>query len=474
MLNAHFNTSSNPATRGVYWYGEKAGEIVIPDGPEARRNMKWISAGTTAAKVFEGDRPGQLPHFLRFLSPEGWLANRLFGRNPQNIHYLSDGLRYLSNITILDGERHLMDGVGIDAHEAHLADYTDANGQFKGRYSGPVAPSLDTPMEDQIGALWKSATMPKFSGAQVKIPMSLLRDGVLTVANPTPFTHILKMPGKGHFASVGAVEWMALELSDAAGLDTAKHALVDLPSGMAPGVAVERFDIPEKGDEHTRLLIADLCTIGGLDPHTFRKDTSEKKCIDLVDKASSAPKQDTAALFKRLAFAYLISDYDAHLKNLSMLKTVDMRDPDRMQSRFSPTYDAVVTTVFMPQTRRLCVPINGRYDNISLDQLAQFGKKCGLDKGEAAGIIQAMAASIARRAVEIASNPPPAIAKNAECIFAVRHAATEVVDRARSLGVDTPAWDPVRPDAERIARIDAYFRKEDGDNRPLRYSTKPP
>ena len=237
---------------------------------------------------------------------------------------------------------------------------------------------------------------------------------MLTVANPTPFTHILKIPGKDHFESIGAVEWFSLELSEAAGLKTSKHALVDLPCGMAPGVLVERFDIPHSQDPNTRYLIADLCSIACINPDIYKREYTDKKCIDIVKGASTNQQADLEALFKRLTFAYLIHDYDAHLKNISMLKTVDMRDPEKTDVRFSPVYDPVVTTVFMPQHRKLSISIGGRYDNIPMEQLAQLGKKCGLEKDRAEQVVRQMAALIANKAVEIANAPPPAITANTE------------------------------------------------------------
>ena len=178
LMQNTFNRHAEPDLRGVYWYGEKAGDLIISGESGTRESMAWISAGTTASKILEGDQPGKMPQLLKTLSPEGWLAEKLLGEQPKNIKYLKDGLRYLSNITILNGKDHLMLGVQKDAHEIDIDDHRDANGQFSGRYSGPAAEIFDKAMDQQVAALWQSPVMPKFSGAQVKIPTSLLPDGV--------------------------------------------------------------------------------------------------------------------------------------------------------------------------------------------------------------------------------------------------------------------------------------------------------
>ncbi len=473
MLTEQFNRDfPSSDRRNVYSYGELAGQLILDGNGFSRYDWKWLSANTPASKLLEDGNPSRVPFFLKVLQPEGWLADELLHGNPKDPAYLKEGLRYLSNITIVDGNSHLMDGVAIDRHEVHLTEYTGADGVFNGCYSGPAADKISGAMEQQVAALWKSPVMPKFSGAQIKIPMSLHYDGVLSVANPTAFTHILKLPGDGHFQSLGAVEWMALELSDAAGLQTSKHALVDMPCDMPPALVVERFDIPEKDDEHSRYLISDFCSLGNLDPETYKRSLSDKKCIDVLKKASTDP-DNMEALFKRLAFAYIIGDYDAHLKNLSVIKQMDVRNPNKISIKFSPTYDAVTTTVFMPKLRKLSVSIGGAYDNVSLDQLTSLGKKCGLNPEIARAMILDMAEAIAFRAADIANKPPEIAKKYPECALALKLAATDIIDRVSTLGANVPDWCPIRPTSERLAAIQTYFDKKEGKiYRPIRPATE--
>lgn len=414
----------------------------------------WRSADTPIARFVENSRPGGLPNTFRFLQPEGWLAGVLSGKN-----YAEEGVRFLSNFTILDEEKsHSLHKVGIDTLHARLADSTNEQGVFTGAYMGPTSNSFNPAFENTLSNLWQNAMMPKFSGAQVKIPVSLLPDEngghVILPAVNTPFSHILKVPREGFLQSLPTVEWLGLELSKRAGIETAEHALVEMPDGMAPSLIIERFDIPDVNDDLRQLIrISDFCNITGKDPENHKYGTDISECFAALEGQSSDPDADRIALFKRMVLSHYLRDTDMHLKNISVLKTFD-RETGEITVRFAPTYDAMTTVIYPDLSDRdsaLCFdpsPDKGGMDRGPIKSkldLLKIATTNGIPRDEAEEIIAHITQSIADNAVEILQNPPDVIKKHPACMYALQCAVSEIMGATDA--ENEPEWyDYVKPE----------------------------
>lgn len=395
----------------------------------------WKSADTPLARFVENSHPGGLPNTFRFLQPEGWLAGVLSGEN-----YPETGVRFLSNFTIMEEGSYSLDKVGIDTLHARLADCRDEQGVFRGAYRGPASHDFNPAFEATLSNLWKNALMPKFSGAQVKIPVSLLPDEngsqVILPAVNTPFSHILKVPREGFLQSLPTVEWLGLELSKRAGIVTAEHALVEMPNGMAPSLIVERFDIPDVNDDLTRLTrISDFCNITGKPPKDYKYGTDISECFAALEQQSSNPDEDRIALFKRLVLSHYLRDTDMHLKNISVLKTYD-RDTGETTVRFAPVYDAMTTVIYPDLSDRESAlsfdphPERGGMDSGPIktkQDLLKIAALNGIPPEEADEIIGQISQSLVDNAVDIVRNPPEIIKNHSACMHALKCAVSEIM-----------------------------------------------
>jgi serine/threonine-protein kinase HipA len=194
--------------------------------------------------------------------------------------------------------------------------------------------------------------------------MYLGRDGVLLPAIGRPCTHILKPAGGGGYDALPVVEWIAMELGRAAGLETPATALVPMPDGMPPALLVERFDIRRNTEDERLIAMEDLCSVLDL-PSAAKYDGTMERVARAVRPLSTAPEEDLLIILKRALFAWLIADCDMHLKNLALLKIAQAGESKFQSVRMAPLYDAVTTRVFpMLRHDRLALKLNGKDDHL--------------------------------------------------------------------------------------------------------------
>ncbi|MCB9996086.1 MAG: hypothetical protein H6869_06585, partial [Rhodospirillales bacterium] len=141
----------------IAWHKDTIGVLTMQDA-----KWHWQSANTKEARIFEGSAPGTMPALLKNLMPEGWLAKILHDNNKRD-SYLSEGIRFLSNITIAT-DSDVMGNVPFDRLQATVDDFKTEDGLFSGTYNGPTAPEVDENFQKQLAAHWQNRCMPKFSG----------------------------------------------------------------------------------------------------------------------------------------------------------------------------------------------------------------------------------------------------------------------------------------------------------------------
>ncbi len=185
--------------------------------------------------------PGKLPPFILSLLPEGWLEEVLDDKDERAA--LRSGKRYMSNITIAESEAELL-ALPADILLTRLKSFSDA-GVFTGRYNGPGRTDFEASFEKNLARIYASPETPRLAGVQMKAPMFLEANGIVSPSIGKPFTHILKPAGTGGHDALSLVEWTAMMLGRSAGLTAPSVALIPMPDGMPPALLVERFDIRE-------------------------------------------------------------------------------------------------------------------------------------------------------------------------------------------------------------------------------------
>jgi len=358
----------------VAWHGTPLGTL-SHDGFEWR----WKPVDGEGPPLVRQTTPGRLPSFIVSLLPEGWLEQVL--KNQDERALLRSGKRYMSNITIVENEAELKT-LPQDVLVTRLEKYAK-DGVFSGEYQGPGRGEIEESFERNLAQIYARADTPRLSGVQIKAPMYLDAKGVLSPASGRPFTHILKPAGTSGYDALPVIEWVAMRLGRAAGLDAPAIALVGMPDKMPPALIVERFDIRESASDTRLLAMEDMCSVLDL-PTSAKYDGTMERVARAVRPLSTAPDDDLLIIVKRALFAWLIADGDMHLKNMALLKIAEPGERKFRSVRMAPLYDAVTTHVF-PKLKhdRLALKLNGKDDNLRRADFQTLATTAGLRAGDA-------------------------------------------------------------------------------------------
>jgi len=365
----------------VAWHGVPMGHLTH-DGFEWR----WRPVDREGPPLIRQTMPGRLPPFIVSLLPEGWLEQVL--KNKDERALLRSGKRYMSNITIVEQEVELS-ALPPDVLLTRLDKYTK-DGAFTGHYAGPGRSDIEANFEHNLAQIYARADTPRLSGIQIKAPMYLDPNGILSPSTGEPFTHILKPAGTGGYHALPLVEWTAMELGRAAGFMAPATALVGMPDSMPPALIVERFDIREGLKDKRMIALEDLCSVLDLPP-TAKYDGTMERVARAVRPLSTAPEEDLLTIVKRALFAWLIADGDMHLKNMALLKTAEPKGRQFRSVRVAPLYDAVTTRVF-PNLKhdRMALKLSGKDDNLRRADFRTLATTAGLRAAAADAAIDDM------------------------------------------------------------------------------------
>ncbi|MCU1325915.1 MAG: HipA-like [Bryobacterales bacterium] len=358
----------------VAWHGVKLGHLTH-DGFEWR----WQPADRAGPPLVRQTTPGRLPPFIISLLPEGWLENVLKSKDERAL--LRSGKRYMSNITVVEREAELEE-LPQDILLTRLVKYT-RDGAFTGQYAGPGRDEIETSFERNLAQIYERADTPRLSGVQIKAPMYLDPEGVLSPSTGKPFTHILKPAGTSGYGGLPLVEWVVMALGRKAGFETPAVALIGMPDDMPPALVVERFDIREMPEDQRMLALEDLCSVLDLPTEAKYSGTMER-VARAVRPLSSEPEEDLIMILKRTLFAWLVADGDMHLKNIALLKIAAPGESQFGSVRMAPLYDAVTTRVF-PNLKhdRMALKLNGKDDNLRRADFRVFAATAGIRAGDA-------------------------------------------------------------------------------------------
>jgi len=187
------------------------------------------------------------------------------------------------------------------------------------------------------------------SGVQEKLSIILDKNNLRLTEEGEQGNYILKPIPRDlrKVEQVPANEHLTMQIArQVYGINTAENALIFFENGE-PAYITKRFDV--KGDapltvgQGTKWGKEDFATLAGKTSENagpnFKYDHSYEELADLVMQYVPAHVIEIEKLYKLIVFNYLFSNGDAHLKNFSVLETVN---GDYV---LSPAYDLVNTRI---------------------------------------------------------------------------------------------------------------------------------
>ena len=191
------------------------------------------------------------------------------------------------------------------------------------------------------------------AGAQDKLIACWKKGGVELPLDGTPSTHIIKTAIRDYPDSVEN-ECFSMKLAQACGLDCAKCRIAVI--GGKRRYVCERYDRIEVDGRVRRLHQEDFCQLLRVDPRRKYEALGGPGVAESMQllREMSLTAADTLEFLRRLVFAFLIGNGDAHGKNFSVLYR-------GKKVALSPLYDVMSTTIYPEVARRMAMKIDGEY-----------------------------------------------------------------------------------------------------------------
>ena len=270
--------------------------------------------------------------------------------------------------------------------------------------------SEGTPYYDAVGRF-------SLAGAQPKIALHKLSDGSWGVPeDATPTTHILK-PVAGTFRRIDVVEQMTMRAAELLGTRVASSELVRI--GEWDVLVSERYDRAVVDGEWRRLHQEDICQALSVPPSKkYQHRDGGPGVADIAGLVRSLPlttdrRSTGEAFYRALVFNVIAGCTDAHAKNYSLML-------EQRSVRLAPLYDLLSYAAYWDGSTPLdsSMSIGGEYrlGRISSMKLEQAGAMFGIDRAEAAEIVDATRSGVypafesARATVEVHGTSALAVA----------------------------------------------------------------
>jgi serine/threonine-protein kinase HipA len=223
-------------------------------------------------------------------------------------------------------------------------------------------PRLDIELSKLMGLATEMAGKMSISGVQEKVSLRLSDDKSRFEIAPTKGRYILK-PEPSRFAFVPQNEHVTMRLAELVGIEVPPFGLVELKDKSITYL-IKRFD---RLDDGTKLQVEDFCQLAEK-PLRDKYQGSGELCVRILRKYASEPLIQVRNLFKLLLFSWRVSNGDQHLKNFSLLRTIEGR------WRLAPAYDLICTRLPIPSDRDLALPIGGKRSNLSKQSWLDFAE----------------------------------------------------------------------------------------------------
>lgn len=278
----------------------------------------------------------------------------------------------------------LPEGALRDLVEAEMGpgdhDWFDVLARLGADLPGGVLVLPETEMGNDLGAVrWDklagvATRVPvpegtvKFSLAGVQLKFNVVQSGDrLTMPGRAGEGRVILKAPTRHFPGLPEMEFTAMTLSRAAGVDTAPVRLVsvqdivDVPEAFLRAgdyaLAVDRFD----RTDHGRIHIEDAAQIlGAVGDRKYTMGNTET-VLNMISRFSDDWRNDVLEGVRRIVADVLIGNGDNHLKNWSF------RFADGVTPRLSPAYDIVPTALYIPDETLALEFVGARqFESISL------------------------------------------------------------------------------------------------------------
>jgi serine/threonine-protein kinase HipA len=220
----------------------------------------------------------------------------------------------------------------------------------------------------------------RFSLAGVQLKFSALMEtskGLTLPVDGVGGDWIVKLPSP-RFEAVPENEYAMMTLARAIGIDVPEVRLVatsevgnlppDLPEAFGQSLAVRRFDRPRAG---ARVHIEDFAQVFGVYPEEKYRRASYGSIARVLWLETG--EAGITEYTRRLVFAVLTGNADAHLKNWSLLY------PDGRTPTLAPAYDLVATIPYLPGDRlALSLGDTKEFVRVDLDRFRRLAETAGL------------------------------------------------------------------------------------------------
>jgi serine/threonine-protein kinase HipA len=205
------------------------------------------------------------------------------------------------------------------------------------------APEVD---EEDQKKFMQNRKRISISGVQEKYSVLLEKNYLRLTEEKEPGTYILKPKPHGLQRSgmVPANEHVTMQIAGQVyKIQTAENGMVFF-SNDEPAYLTKRFDIDVNG---VKLGKEDFATLAGKTEENagknFKYDYSYEGIAELIKKHVGAWKIEMEKFYSQVVFNFLFSNDDAHLKNFSLLETLNG------DSVLSPAYDLLDTRIHVEE-----------------------------------------------------------------------------------------------------------------------------
>ena len=240
---------------------------------------------------------------------------------------------------------------------------------------------------DVVEFRMKAAEHMSISGIQDKISLKLVRGRLLPtekdgeyILKPVPSADIPRFK-----SDVPANEHLTMQIaSQVFGIPTAVNAVIHFADGELAYIT-RRFD----RRDGNKIPQEDFCQLSNRSEQTrgknYKYDGTYEEVGRILQQFCKAYPVEVEKLFARIAFNYVFSNGDAHLKNFSLYGS------EFGDYIVTPAYDLICTSLHFPEEGRTALDLFDSYESKHFRQNALYGRSDFLHLAEICGMNMARA-----------------------------------------------------------------------------------
>lgn len=209
------------------------------------------------------------------------------------------------------------------------------------------------------------------TGVQPKLSLSFeqsVKGGASRLTLVGALGHFILKPPHPDYPTLVENEHLTMQLAAMFGLPTVPFSLIRLTSGELAYIT-RRIDRLPNG---IKLPMEDFCQLTERLTE-FKYRASMEQIGKTLRKYSSNPGLDAVRLFEYTIFSFLTGNADMHLKNFSLITSLDGA------IHLAPAYDLVATALIVSEDKEeTALTINGKKNRLALSDFIDFANNLGL------------------------------------------------------------------------------------------------